>query len=127
MLKASVSYPGIFSPHTAWDSLWFSGSAIWNIDVSAPVLRCKAMGFAEEDIILDVIVDSAPEIGEVDASRYNSIQMAWRSMEVVNYFGARDGIIKAQRAYPKVQFRNIVGPNQSWTTFDLDHQFRKLF
>ena len=79
------------------------------------------MGFSEDDIVLDVIVDSAPEIGEVDASRYNSIQMVWRSMEVVNYYGARDGILKAQKAYPKVQFRNIVGPNQSWTTFDLDH------
>ena len=53
------------------------------------------MGFSEDDIVLDVIVDSAPEIGEVDASRYNSIQMVWRSMEVVNYYGARDGILKA--------------------------------
>jgi len=71
-LKASVSYPGIFSPHTAWDSLWFSGSAIWDIDVPAPVLRCKAMGYEEKDIVMDVIVDSAPEIKEIDASRYNS-------------------------------------------------------
>ena len=111
VLKASVSYPGIFSPHKAWDSLWFSGSAIWNIDVSAPVLRCKAMGYAEEDIILDLIVDSAPEIGVVDASRFNAVQVSWRSLEVLNYFGARDGIIKAQKAFPKVQIKNIVGPS----------------
>jgi predicted acylesterase/phospholipase RssA len=72
-LKASISYPGIFAPHKAWNSTWFSGSAIWNNDVSAPVLRCKAMGFKEEDIILDVIVDNDPNIKTVDASKYNAI------------------------------------------------------
>lgn len=111
VLKASVSYPGVFSPYSAWDSLWFSGSAIWGIDVSAPVLRCKAMGFSESDIVMDVIVDSAPELGEIDASHYNSIQMIWRSLEVTNYYSARDGVLKAQKAFPEVHFRNIVGPS----------------
>lgn len=73
VLKASVSYPGVFAPYEAWNSTWFSGSAIWGIDVAAPVLRCKAMGFKEEDIVMDVIIDSDVEIGEVDASKFNVI------------------------------------------------------
>jgi predicted acylesterase/phospholipase RssA len=125
-LKASVSYPGIFTPHKAWNSLWFSGSSIWNNDVAAPVLRCKAMGFKEEDIILDVIVDNDPSIEVIDASEYTAIQMGWRSIELVDYFAAKDGILKAQKAYPKVQFRNVVGPKAAWTTFDFNHQFRKI-
>jgi predicted acylesterase/phospholipase RssA len=119
VLKASVSYPGIFSPHTAWESLWFSGSAIWNIDVSAPVLRCKSMGFNESDIVLDIILDSAPTIEEIDAAKFNTFQMAKRSMDVVNYYSARDGILNAQKAYPQAYIRNIIGPNQSWTSFDM--------
>jgi len=94
VLKASVSYPGVFAPHEAWNSSWFSGSAIWGIDVAAPVLRCKAMGFKEEDIVMDVIIDSDVEIDEVDVSTYNVFQMGWRTYEVMNYYSAQDGVIK---------------------------------
>lgn len=121
VLKASISYPGVFSPYEAWDSTWFSGSAIWGIDVSAPILRCKAMGFKEEDIVIDAIIDSDTSIGKFDAAKSNAIQMGIRSLEVINYYTALDGVIKAQRAFPKVQFRNIVGPTDSWTSLDIDH------
>lgn len=70
-LKASVSYPGIFPPVEAWNSTWFSGSTVMNIDVAAPIIRCKNLGFAEEDIVIDAILDSDFELGVVDASNYN--------------------------------------------------------
>lgn len=125
-IKASVSYPGIFKPHEAWDSQWFSGSAIWNIDVSAPILRCKALGYKEEDIVMDVILDNALEIDEVDVSSYNSIQVAWRTHEIMKYYGSREGIIHAQRAYPGVTFRHIVGPKGS-AGIDFEYLMRKFF
>ena len=111
VLKASVSYPGIFEPHSAWDSEWFSGSAIWNLDVTSPVLRCKALGYKEKDIVMDVVLDNAPTIDTVDVSKYNTPMMGIRSLEVLHYFEARDGLLKAQRAYPDVTFRTVVGPS----------------
>lgn len=56
-VKASISYPVTFEPFQAWDSLWVSGDTIQSIDSTSPVLQCKAMGYAEEDIVLDVILD----------------------------------------------------------------------
>lgn len=126
VLKASVSYPGVFSPYEAWDSSWFSGSAIWGIDVSAPILRCKAMGFEEKDIVIDAIIDSDKSIGEFDAANSNAIQVGLRSLEVINYYTALDGVIKAQRAFPDVQFRNIIGPTDSWKSWNPDTWMRKL-
>ena len=114
-LKSSVAYPGIFPPHQAWDSFWQPGSSIWNIDVSAPVLRCKAMGFKEDQIIIDVILDNSDEIETVDVSNYNAFQMGYRTYEVMSYFTAKEGLLHAQRAYPDVKFRNIVGPKQTWS------------
>ena len=88
-LKASVSYPGIFPPYEAWGSQWLSGSSIWNIDVAAPVIQCLAMGFKQEDIVIDAIIDSANQLDEEDVQDFNSLQIGWRTLEVMKYYGAR--------------------------------------
>jgi hypothetical protein len=61
-VKASVSYPVVFEPFEAWDSTWVSGGEIWSIDATAPILQCKAMGYADEDIVLDAIIDNPDEL-----------------------------------------------------------------
>lgn len=79
-----------------------------------------------KNIVIDAIIDSETSIKEFDAAKSNAIQMGIRSLEVMNYYTALDGVIKAQRAFPKVSFRNIVGPTDSWTDLDIDHQIRKF-
>lgn len=127
VLKASVAYPGVFAPFEAWNSTWLTGSSVWNIDVAAPILRCKHMGFAEEDIIIDAVIDNADEIDTVNVSNYNAFEMGLRSYEVVSYFSARKAILNAQIAYPAVSFRNVVGPKTSWRNLSLDQLYRSLF
>jgi len=82
VLKASVAYPGVFAPFEAWNSTWLTGSSVWNIDVAAPILRCKHMGFAEEDIIIDAVIDNADELATVNVSNYNALEMGLRTYEV---------------------------------------------
>lgn len=125
VLKASVAYPAVFEPFDAWNSSWVSGSAIWNIDAAAPILRCKALGYSEEDIVIDAILDNADEIEQVDVSTYNAFHMVQRSLEVMNYFTARQGLGFAQQAFPKVTFRHVVGPKSAqW--YDLESMFNNL-
>ena len=100
VLKASVSFPGIFEPLEEWNSTWISGSAIWKNDAAAPILRCKAKGFAEKDIIIDSIIDIHNEIDEFDASKANALEMGVRTYHVMNYYSARESLIKAQIAFP---------------------------
>lgn len=94
-LKASAVYPGIFEPYEAWNTTWLTGSSVWNIDVAAPILRCKAMGFAEEDIVIDAVLDDAVELPKVNVSSYNALQIGVRSYEVMNYYTARKALLNA--------------------------------
>ena len=66
-MKASVSYPVIFEPTEAWNSSWVAGSQIWALDAAAPILRCRALGFADKDIVLDAVIDNANDLSDVDA------------------------------------------------------------
>lgn len=125
-LKSSIIYPGVFAPYEAWNTTWLTGSSIWNVDVAAPVLRCKNMGYAEEDIVIDAVIDDATELPKVNVSNYNAFEMGLRSYEVVNYYSARKALLNAQLAYPTVTFRHVVGPKTSWYDWSVD-QFYKTF
>lgn len=126
-LKASVIYPGVFAPYEAWNTTWLTGSSVWSIDVAAPILRCKSMGYAEEDIVIDAVIDDAKELPKVNVSNYNAFQMGYRSYEVLNYYSARKALINAQMAYPTVTFRNVVGPKSSWSDWSFDQIYRWMF
>jgi hypothetical protein len=41
--------------------------------VAAPVIQCLAMGFKEEDIVIDAIIDSANQLDEEDVENYNAL------------------------------------------------------
>ena len=56
MVHASIAFPGLYSPIERFESLWFSGSAIWNIDTTGPILRCRSLGYADKDIVPDAIL-----------------------------------------------------------------------
>lgn len=126
-LKASVVYPGIFAPYEAWNSTWLTGSSIWNIDIAAPILRCKNMGYAEEDIVIDAVIDDATDLPKVNVSRYNAFEMGLRSYEVMNYYTARKALLNAQIAYPSVTFRHVVGPKSTWTERTMDQMYNWMF
>lgn len=98
-LYASMSVAGFFPPVQAFDSEWFDGSAVWDIDIFSAVNRCKAKGFAEKDIVIDTILTSSANLAEVDAEDYKSIQMLFRYLEISNYYNAMDGLLRAQFAY----------------------------
>lgn len=59
----------------------------------------------------------------MDASDYHSIQMLWRYLEVSRYYSNMDGLLRAQFAYPNVEFRNVVAPSaempSSWYPLNL--------
>lgn len=84
-----MSYPTVFEPFDAWNSKWVSGGEVWSIDASAPILQCLAMGYAEEDIVLDAIIDNADELETIDASSYNAWQILGRYLTLNTYYSAR--------------------------------------
>jgi len=111
-----MSVAGFFPPVEAFNSEWFDGSAVWDIDIFSGVNRCRDKGFAEADIVIDVILTSAANLQEVDAENYKSINMLFRYLEISNYYNAMDGLLRAQFAYQKATFRHIIMPTESFPT-----------
>lgn len=99
VMFASFSYAGFFPPAESMDGVWFDGSVIWDLDIFSAVNKCLET-HAQEDVVVDVLLTSEKVLKVVDASTYNSLQMGIRFLEVSRYYGAMDGLLRAQFAYP---------------------------
>ncbi len=111
VLYAQFAQAGVFPPVEFDSSDYFDGSTIWDLDIYSVVGRCQELGYSDEDIVVDVFLTSEKTLKTVDASDYHSIQMLWRYLEVSRYYSNMDGLLRAQFAYPNVNFRHIVAPS----------------
>jgi len=64
-LYASMSFAGFFPPAEVLGSAYFDGSAVWDIDIFSAVNRCSEKGFANSDIVVDVVLTSSANLKEV--------------------------------------------------------------
>jgi len=99
--------------------LWFSGDSIWEIDVIAPIIRCLNNGYEQKDIVIDAIINNNKVIEEVDVNKYNAFHMMQRTHELMSYYSAREGLLKAEMAYPDVTFRHTIGRSTEWYEINL--------
>ena len=110
VMFGSFAYAGFFAPEAAMGADWFDGSTIWDLDVFSAVNKCLET-HAPEDIVLDVLLTSTKSLKQVDASNYKSIDMLWRYLHVAHYYSVMDGLLRAQFAYPTINFRHIISPS----------------
>ena len=109
-LTATIAFPGVFKSVEAFGSLWFSGAAVYEIDIVGPINHCKRMGYEDEDIVVDAILSGNPHLPHVMAGFYNSFAMFERTTEVMEYYTKMYGLMRAQNGHPKVNFRYVIGP-----------------
>jgi predicted acylesterase/phospholipase RssA len=113
VMYASFAFAGFFPPVEAFGSQFFDGSTIWDIDIFTAVNKCKAQGFAEKDIVVDVVMTSAANLQKVHAEDYKSLSMLFRYLEISSFYGSMDGLLRAKFAYPSVNFRYAITPSES--------------
>lgn len=111
VMYASMSKTPFTAPVEFGGSAFYDGSAIWDIDIPTAINKCLEKVNSQKDIILDVIMTTEKVLTPVDTSKYNSIEMGLRFFRIANYYGVMDGLLRAQFAYPDVQFRYVVGPS----------------
>jgi hypothetical protein len=112
-MYASMSFPGFFPPADVFGSSFFDGSAVWDIDIFSAINKCTDLGFANEDIIVDVIMTSAANLKDVQAEDYKSISMLFRYLEISSFYNSMDGLLRAKFAYDGVDFRYVITPSGS--------------
>ena len=78
-----------------------------NIDVSEAIIKCREDGFADEDIILDVIMcfDNVVKIDEwfMKEIKYkNALDMFFRNQQLKEFYYYFEDLIRVVRGYPNV-------------------------
>lgn len=133
VMYGSFTYAGFFAPEEALGTDYFDGSTIWDIDIFSAVNKCLET-HAPEDIVVDVALTSSRTLKHVDASNYSSFDMLWRYLHVARYYNVMDGLLRAQFAYPTINWRHVISPSTelpdtrmplNWTQPDVDAAIQK--
>lgn len=111
-LYASFAWAGYFPPVSAFGSDFFDGSSIMDLDAFSPIAECLKT-HAPQDVIVDAILTSEKTLKQVDATNYGAFDIMWRYLSISRYYSNMDGLLRAQFAYPGVQWRYIVAPTES--------------
>jgi predicted acylesterase/phospholipase RssA len=109
VIFASFSYPGFFPPAESMGSSYFDGSVIYDLDIFSAVNKCLET-HADTEVVVDVVLTSRKTLKAVDASNYNALQMLFRYLEIARYYRIMADLLRAQFAYPHINFRYIVSP-----------------
>ena len=112
VMKASLAFPGVFKAVEAFDSLWITGSSVYEIDVIQPINHCRDLGYSDKDIVVDVILIGNPHLHHVLAKIYNAFAIAARTFEVQKYYERMFGLLRAKGGHPDVNFRHVIGPQR---------------
>ena len=110
ILKASVSFSGVSPAVPALQSLYFSGTAIYENDVTAAINHCEEMGYEEHDIIIDTVMSYPPLLAPYDVETANSFGIMHQSSVLWKYYHSMYGVMRAKVAHSNVNFRHVIGP-----------------
>mmetsp|Transcript_345 Transcript_345/g.403 ORF Transcript_345/g.403 Transcript_345/m.403 type:complete len:316 (-) Transcript_345:324-1271(-) len=87
------------------------GTIKYPIDIISAVTQCEDLGFADSDIILDIVMSSGSYLRSVDASHYKTFQVLLRLGEIEAYDFTSLSIEAGQLQYPHVSFRTLIYPS----------------
>lgn len=83
------------------------GGTVWNLDATSPMKQCLDMGYAEEDIIIDIAVCGDDSLTKAQELGKNSFYEFFRGRNIHNHYTSSDEVEDVMRAYPKADFRYL--------------------
>ena len=104
--------PFVF-PYKIYDEMaLIEGGSVFSNNVVSCINLCKEDGFAEENMIVDVLLSSSnANIQNEEALGFTSIQHGLRWVELAAYFNGNRDLVDAITAHPQVYFRHLVAPS----------------
>lgn len=93
------------------------GGAFTNLDMSEAILKCREQGFADEDMIVDVILcfDKVVRLDHwtmEEANYKNAYDLYKRREDLRDFYYYYEDITRVVRGYPKVHFRHLIAPSE---------------
>ena len=111
VLKASIAFSGVSPAVELKDSIYFSGKTVYENDVLSVINHCEALGYYEEDIVIDTILSGLIDVSPFDAKSANAFNVLSRSSEIFKYYQHMHGIMRAKDGHRNVNFRYVVAPS----------------
>lgn len=108
--RASTAMPGIFEYVEFENRTLVDGGVVLNVDIGGAIARCKESGFADKDIVIDIILCSGDVLPEADVANFNAAQMLYRYYQINEYQKTMIWISQGLALFPNVKFRYIVYP-----------------
>ena len=95
------------------------------MDIASAVNFCKEMvGGDESKITIDIIMNSGGTFKEKDASKFKTIRMGLRYLEIRNFYRTMDLLLRAKFAYKGVNFRYVIAPTKKLASSILPFDFK---
>lgn len=116
--KSSASIPGVFPPNYFKGKYLMDGCTIYNANILSGIEMCKAKGFKESNIVVDVY-----NCGTVDISvqaKEGHTRANWeRDHYIRSSYGFETYLYDIMQQYPKVDYRYVVGVDFDYSEFSL--------
>jgi len=84
------------------------GGVVMGINVFDAVSRCKASGYAEKDIVLDIVTCNNARLTNWNETNQDASEIKARAEAIQSYSMTMSDIFDACRAYPEVEWRYFV-------------------
>jgi len=108
-IRASAAIPGIFQTVEIDGDVYSDGSTVMGSNVFSAINRCRSAGYAEENIVMDVISTSSSRLASWDESTNNNVKgINARASGIQQFTSAMADILDACRAYPTLGWRYFV-------------------
>jgi len=110
-IDASSSYPGFFEPVQDMDNTtYYDGGTSYSVNIFGAINRCIEMGYDHSQIVVDVIMCTGATFYDKDVSKYRTIPMVLRFLEIERYYDSMELVERAVADFNDVNFRYIVVP-----------------
>jgi len=105
----------MFPPVYLDDMVLVDGGVFTNLDLNEAISKCREHGFADEDIIVDVVMCFDKEIKVEDWPKNefkykNAYEVFDRKTQYIDFYYYYEDITRVIRGYPKVEFRHLIVP-----------------
>jgi len=83
------------------------GGTIWNVNIRDAIEQCTAKGYAEEDIVMDIMICGYSNLTHINQTG-NGFQNFMRKRDFHAYYVGMNSVVEWMKAYPRINYRNYV-------------------
>eukprot|EP00347_Sterkiella_histriomuscorum_P000862 403374237 len=125
VIQASITYVGIGPMVDAFQALWFTGSTIYELDINSAIIKCKNLGYSENNTVIDVILSAYPMLSHEAANLNNGFKNIGRTIQLQAQYEKLFGVIRTKLAHPLVNIRYISGPTEEVASKNFPFDYSK--